>query len=263
MASKKRDPAYLKIERHLQSLILAGAGRSEPLPPEPELAEKFKVSRMTARQAYQRLANAGVIVRRRGVGSFVTGHFLEELPVEGVPDFSGWINGTETDRRVEEYGVVLAPPAIAKALGLSKGDKVTRVQRVRTINGVPSLDLRYMPASVHDRISFQEIEHESILTLLKNNGFSIASGQVEIDAHRANRDEASKLHIEPGDPVLERRLLYRDENGRGVLVGTSRYPGGKAYTFRFQFQADIGAQNDTPQPDTKHTAETKAKRLKR
>jgi len=242
MTSKKRVPAYLKIEQHLQELIRQGAGRVQPLPPEPELAERFKVSRMTARQAYQRLANAGVIVRRRGAGSFVAGHFLEELPVVGVPDFSAWTDGAKTSREIEEYAIVLASAEVAASLGLAKGARVTKVRRRRTINGVPSLDLRYMPAAVHDRVSFQEIERESLLTLLKRVGFEIVAGQVEIDARPANRDEARKLGVEVGYPVLERRVLYRDAAGNGILAGSSRYPGGKAYTFRFEFQTDPAGQ---------------------
>jgi len=236
MTSRNKIPAYLKIEQHLQELIRAGAGRTEPLPPEPELADKFNVSRMTARQAYQRLANAGVIVRRRGAGSFVAGHFLEELPVVGVPDFSGWTHGTETSREVDEYGIVIAPAAVAAALSLPKGAKVTRMQRRRIIHGVPCLDIRYMPAAVHSQVSLQDIERESVITVLKRLGFDIVAGQVEIDAHPATRDEARRLGVEIGYPLLERRVLYRDASGAGILTGSSRYPGGKAYTFRFEFQ---------------------------
>jgi GntR family transcriptional regulator len=237
---KKRTPAYLKIERHLQSLILAGEGRSQPLPAEPELAEAFNVSRMTARQAYQRLANAGVIVRRRGIGSFVTGHVVEELPVRGVPDFSAWIKGDETTREVVSYVTMTAPPEVAEALGLKRGAKVTYLHRIRHINGVPSIDVRYMPASVHRKIARAAIERESILKLLKEAGFEISAGQVDIDAHRASAEEAAQLGIRVGHPVLERRLSYRDTRGRCVLVGTSRYPAGNSYTFRFQFQTGTG-----------------------
>jgi len=251
MTNKKRIPAYAVIEQYLHGLIREGRGRAEPLPPEPELAEKFKVSRMTARHAYQRLANAGIIVRRRGAGSFVAGHLLEELPIAGAPDFSGWTHGAEQARRVEEYGVVVASAAIVAALGLAKGARVTRLQRLRTINGVASLDLRYMPAVVHDRISLRQIEQASLLTLLKEIGFDIVAGQVEIDAHPATRDEARRLGIEPGAPGLERRVLYRDASGGVVLAGSSRYPGGKAYTFRFEFQTQ-------PRPDPRQAGRHEA-----
>jgi NADPH2:quinone reductase len=41
--------------------------------------------------------------------------------------------------------VVVASPEVAKALRLRNGAKVTYLERLRTINGVPSFDIRYMP----------------------------------------------------------------------------------------------------------------------
>jgi len=233
---KTRVPAYREIEQHLQSLIRAGGGRSHPLPAEPELAAKFKVSRMTARQAYQRLVNTGVIVRYPGVGTFVTGHVFEALPIHGVPDFSAWIRaGTETTRRVLNYSVVSAPPNVARAMNLPPSARVTHLERLRIINGVPSLDTRYMPAAVHARISKEDIERTSLVKSLIQNGFAVASGHVEIDAHAATASEAQKLGITVGHPVLERRLVFSAADGQRLIIGTSRYPGGKAYTFRVQF----------------------------
>ncbi|NYT38179.1 GntR family transcriptional regulator [Allopusillimonas soli] len=237
MTGKKAGPAYQKIECYLRELIQTGAGRSEPLPAEPDVAARFGVSRMTARHAYQRLVNAGVIVRKRGVGSFVSGHYLERLPISGTPDFSGWTEGGAVHFVVESYGIVKAPANIVRLMKLKTGEKVTRLQRTRSVNGVMSLDTRYMPASVHGLIPPADIEHKSLLVLLKNAGFDIASGEVELDAHSATPQDARKLGVLPGHPILQRRLVYRDAQGREVLVGTSRYPGGQAYTFGFQFDA--------------------------
>jgi len=242
--TSKQIPAYVLIEQYLRDLIHAGAGRDEPLPTEPELATKFNVSRMTARHAYQRLVNAGAVVRRRGAGSFAAGHLVEELPVVGVPDFSGWTHGAEQSRSVEEYGLVVAPPTIAAVMGLKRGARVTRLQRTRIVNGVVSLDLRYMPDSVHEHVSLKDIEGHSLLTLLKRVGVDIVAGQVEIDAHPATREEARRLGVDIAAPVLERRVVYRDSSGATVLTGTSRYPGGKAYTFRFEFQTQIGSDSE-------------------
>lgn len=229
-------PAYLAIEEHLHSLIRAGGGRTRPLPPEPELAMKFNVSRMTARQAYQRLVNTGVIVRYPGVGTFVTGHVFEELPIRGVPDFSAWIrSGTKTERRVLKYAIVSAPANVARAMRLVRGAKVTYLERMRIINGVPSFDTRYMPAAVHARISKDDIERESLLKALIQNGFAVASGQVEVDAHAATMSESAMLGIEQGHPVVERHLVFNDAEGLRLMIGTSLYPAGKAYTFRVQF----------------------------
>lgn len=242
--SRQSTPAWLKIENHLRSLIRAGGGRSHPLPAEPELAARFKVARMTVRQAYQRLVSAGVIVRYRGVGSFVTGHVFEDLPVQGVPDFSAWIrSGAETVRRVLKYGITTAPPAVAKALNLPPNAKVTHLQRLRLINGVPSLDTRYMPASVYPNVSRKEIELGSLSEALISKGISVASGQMEIDSHAASAAEAARLGVSIGHPVLERRIVLNDATGRPILIGKSVNPAGKAYTFRIQFRRTIDDAN--------------------
>ncbi|MGB6102443.1 MAG: GntR family transcriptional regulator [Pusillimonas sp.] len=243
MKEKKAIPAYQTIERYLQALIDSGAGRSEPLPAEPEVAAQFNVSRMTARHAFQRLVNAGIIVRKRGVGSFVNGRLLERLPIAGIPDFSGWTDSSDVNYIVESYGVVKAPTHIVKDMGLKKGAKVTHLERTRSLNGVYSLDTRYMPASVYERISSKEIERKSLLVLLKQIGIDITSGQVELNAHSATPEESERLGVAPGHPILERRLVYRDTLGTGVLLGSSRYPGGQAYTFRLQFESNAASNN--------------------
>ncbi len=63
-----------------------------PLPPAPDLAVEFNVSRMTVRHAYQRLVSAGAVVRYCGLGSFVPGHVFEELPLQGIPNGDRRIN---------------------------------------------------------------------------------------------------------------------------------------------------------------------------
>jgi hypothetical protein len=90
------------------------------------------------------------------------------------------------------------------------------------------------------RVAREDIEHESILKLLADAGYDLVAGQLEINAHCATAEEAQMLGIAAGHPVLERRLAYSDRKGRCVLLGSSRYPAGEAYTFRFQFQTGTG-----------------------
>jgi GntR family transcriptional regulator len=236
-SSKKATHAYLKIEAHLNALIGNGSGRTEPLPTEPDLATEFGVSRMTVRQAYQRLVSAGKVVRHRGLGSFVTGHVVEEMPIDGAPDFQSWIvrGETGTGRRVLERALVRAPAIVAKAFGLKRGSKVTYIQLLRFKNGVPCLDARYVPASLHGSLTRERLERTSLLQSMAEAGYEVAAGQVEIDAHRASRGEAAMLGIKFGEPVLERRVAFSDPKGNCIVFGDSRYPSGNAYTFRIDF----------------------------
>lgn len=70
---RKQPARYELIADYLKGLI-AEAEPGDRLPSEAELRERFDVSRMTARQAVQMVANDGFIERRRGAGTFIRAH---------------------------------------------------------------------------------------------------------------------------------------------------------------------------------------------
>jgi DNA-binding transcriptional MocR family regulator len=66
-------PAYLQLAMYLRGMIIARQLRpGTPLPSEPELTERYRVSRDTVRKAMQLLREIGIAETRRGVGHFVT-----------------------------------------------------------------------------------------------------------------------------------------------------------------------------------------------
>lgn len=72
------EPMYLQIYHHLLGEIQQGRlKQGDRVPSEKELAETFEVSRITSKKALEMLAQANLIERERGRGSFVTGHTPE------------------------------------------------------------------------------------------------------------------------------------------------------------------------------------------
>jgi len=66
-------PAYLQLAIYLRgAIIVRRLPPGSPLPSEPELSERYKVSRDTVRKAMQQLREIGIAETRRGVGHFVT-----------------------------------------------------------------------------------------------------------------------------------------------------------------------------------------------
>src|ERR1700746_1564166 len=90
-------PLYHQLERVLSERIADGRYR-EGFPGDLELAAEFSVSRGTVRQALDRLARSGLIIRQQGRGSFVAApleyplgrfyRFAHEMHVRGIPESS-------------------------------------------------------------------------------------------------------------------------------------------------------------------------------
>lgn len=64
---------YQKVLQQLETMIQNGIYDGRKLPSEPELAEKFGVSRSVIRQAYAELERRGIIERRAGFGTTLKG----------------------------------------------------------------------------------------------------------------------------------------------------------------------------------------------
>jgi len=65
-------PIWKQIEDGMRRLVATGAlGRGAPAPSVRELARDLRVNPATVARAYQRLAEAGLFVVRRGEGTFV------------------------------------------------------------------------------------------------------------------------------------------------------------------------------------------------
>jgi len=70
MPSSPRLPRYLRVTSQLRAAVLAGTF-TDRLPPENDLAVKYRISRMTLRRAVAALAEEGLLESRHGAGTFV------------------------------------------------------------------------------------------------------------------------------------------------------------------------------------------------
>jgi GntR family transcriptional regulator of arabinose operon len=80
--SNTRTPLYKQIKEYVLNNIRQSVWQSnDKIPSENELAAKFKVSRITIKNALQELIEEGLIYRIQGKGSFVSTNGLGEPPV--------------------------------------------------------------------------------------------------------------------------------------------------------------------------------------
>jgi GntR family transcriptional regulator, transcriptional repressor for pyruvate dehydrogenase complex len=99
-ATRAADQLYRRLADMLEQGRLAEHGR---LPPEGELAEEFGVSRYVIREALTRLRLAGVIVSRKGSGSFLRKRKSED--VDAPDTSSAYIDSIAQVRRCFEFRI--------------------------------------------------------------------------------------------------------------------------------------------------------------
>jgi GntR family transcriptional regulator len=133
-------PLYSQILQQLYDQIESGAlPEGGTLPTELALQHRFRVSRTTVRQALAELANAGLITRHPGRGTFVSARkiaderprrllgFVEELRARGIP----------VSAETWDIGVEPAAPRLARRLDLPAGAPITRVRHRTSVEGRP------------------------------------------------------------------------------------------------------------------------------
>ena len=162
-------PMYYQIMRQLLEKIQGGEFAVDTtLPPERELAQTYKVSRMTVRQAIIELVNEGILVRRKGIGTFVAPPKLEQA-LSRLTSFTEDMaqRGMKAGAKVISFAEIVPKPVIRKTLALETGDKAYECVRLRLADDVPmALETTTLPVSLCPGLTAQDLENYSLYRLL-------------------------------------------------------------------------------------------------
>lgn len=204
-------PLYYQIELRLRDAIESGSYRTgDRLPTEKVLQETFGVSRVTVRTALQRLEQEGLISTHRGRGTFVTSQADEARRIERrtsqLHSFEEDIMRQGGQPRIEVLALerVPAPQRISHLLEIPEETEVARIRREGWVGDAPLwVETRYIHPNIQVPLSMSDVTNVSISGALETvSGQRIERSRLRITAASATRDQASSLHISPGDPVL-------------------------------------------------------------
>jgi len=214
------------VEAALSSLV-KGLQPGDQLPTEPELARMLGVSRPTLRDVLRTFSERGLLVRRQGVGTFISSRLpvldaglevLESLDQMaqrlGMETEMAWLSVRERDATEVEI----------QGLELTSSARVLVVDRVISIEDEPVADLRdVVPLEILQQADLGEGFRGSVLDVLLARGTRVLNhSRTEILAQVAGRQQAERLHIAPGSPVLRlvAQLFSYDENVVDYSVST-------------------------------------------
>ncbi len=220
---RSTTPLYMQITDAITQRINEGA-----LPPgarlenEIALAQRLRVSRLTARQALQQLVDRGLLKRQRGVGTVVSPAPIRR-PVDLTSLYADLLTeGHEVTTSVLEYEEHAATANDAEVLGTEVGVPVVSMLRLRSADGQPlALMANLLPAAIAP--SPQELTTAGLYDLLREREIVPVTADQIVGARAASPEEAATLGVQEGTALLTAARTSYDEEDQIVEFGNHLY----------------------------------------
>jgi GntR family transcriptional regulator len=222
--SRREDRGVTRYYR-LYELLLAALrdgtiAAGTLLPSEPELCTQHGLSRTTVRRALDRLEGEGLIVRRRGSGTYARAQRAVPrlcLELHALPRTVAALEAqsTATTRRLTPAPV----PAALRAVAADIGPTACLIERLRRSHGEPlALTALYLPEPTGQRIRRPLPERATALTVLDRLGAPATGIRCWVGAVAADVDAARALEVPLGSPLIRLRAVLTDDAGSPCAV---------------------------------------------
>ncbi|OCN05846.1 hypothetical protein A4S06_07335 [Erysipelotrichaceae bacterium MTC7] len=239
--AKGAPPLYIQIKNHIKEMIESKEyKKNEIIPGELDLEKKYKVSRITVRQAILELEKEGYVSRHRGKGTKVIyddkineflyeiKSFTKEMEDRGITPSTKSV----TIKKVE------ADELTASIFDVQLGDTLYVLERVRCGDGIPIVYFHtYLPGS-YDFPLEPEKYQESMYEVFDEVGIRRPVRVHEtFEARLASADIADKLEVQPDSPIFFRERTSFDEEGQVIEYSLCYYPGE-----RYSYSVDLSVR---------------------
>lgn len=209
------------------------------LPNEVNLAKRLAISRTTLRQAINKLVYEGLLIRKKGVGTWVNDNrslstksknwlsFSQEMAARGIPirNFELHVSWVTPDQELSNF------------FEIKKDKKILKLVRLRgTIEG----PFVYFVSYFHPRVNLtgEEDFKLPLYEMLERTHAVVADKSMEeIGARAAGDFLAEKLEIDAHQPVLFRKRHVYDQGGRPIEFNLGYY-NAESFTYTVESTRD-------------------------
>lgn len=199
------------------------------LPAESALAKRLNVSRVSLREALQRLELEGYIERKRGVGTFVIDRRPThvEAGIEKLISMSSVIRSRGQEPGTKETAIYAetATESVAPRLGISPGNPVTVIDRVRTIDGKPVfVDCSRFPSAYFPATTPAESIGESLFSFVENKlGLHVSHSVARLLPALVDGVLAEKLEVSPGTLLIKLDQVHYLQDNTPIWYSILQY----------------------------------------
>ena len=246
-------PLSLQLADVLRAEIQEGTRRpGSQLPTESEFQRDYGVSRTTIRAALSALAGEGLVVTRKGFGSYVrdrpplrrvsstSRHAAHRTSGKPIFDTEAIAQGQVPSHRILRTGRGSVPADVADWLGCPEGEEVVIRQRLHLLDDVPVvISTSYYPLWVAEgtRLESPDALPEGSDNLIEQLGYRFDRGIELMRARMPTPQEVRLLELEPGVPVVRMLHIDYDPDGRTLQVADDLYAADQ-HEFAFEWNED-------------------------
>ncbi len=191
----------------------------EQLPVADDLCRIYGVSRITIRRALDLLVEKGLVVKRRGSGTFVKDVDAltvanDQIGVHGYSEIAR-SKGATAKTEVKSFDIIEATGRVAERLRIPEGTFVYRIVRVRSVDGKRGLvSYTWVPISILPDLSPDDVQVSLYQTVAKETGLTVASAHRSLRAVMPSAEEREALDLPDDVPVLEIDQVVYLRDGR-------------------------------------------------
>lgn len=235
MKDMMATPLYQQIKEDIKSEIQKGRYQpNDQIPPEPELSREYSVSRITVRRAIEELCNEGYLIKRQGRGTFVSSSRIQRKMSNGnkMESFSKTCQNyhMQPGARLLTCQIVPARQDEQEFFGMKKDDLLVYVERVRTADGLPIfLENQFFPYPEFRKLLDEELNDTSLFQVVEkiSGRRPVESKRSTVEVTRASAEQAQKLGVSLGEPLLHLNGYFLDQDGRPLCIGRQYYIGSR------------------------------------
>lgn len=199
----------------------------QKLPYEYVLCVSYHCNKETMKKALDILVKEGLIIRRRGAGTFVKD--FDPSIDETNQVFAGGLTANykgikKVTSDIVEFEVIAADDFLSKKLQIDEGDFVYHIIRARYLDGEPHVvDISYMPISVIPNLKIDHLKNSIYEYILKDLKLKIQSCHVTIRASLSTSLEQRYLNLKEGEPYIEEEQIAYLSTGAIFEYSLARY----------------------------------------
>lgn len=231
---QSNTPLYTKVYNILKQAITDGLIRdNEALPSERDLTEALNVSRVTVRKAIEQLAKDGLVVQRRGAGTFVS--LRVEQPLSKLTGFTEDITARGSTPSIKwlDRSCGYATPEESLTLKLSPGAPVSRLYRLRYADEKP-MCIEHATLPQYALPKPEKLE-KSLYIELEKKGLRPTRALQRLRAQIIEVEHANLLQVQQGTACLYIERCSFLPNGEEIEFVRSFYRG-DSYDFVAELQ---------------------------